>query len=161
MAEYQSRLAPEPVWKFGRDETLLPLQEIATCFVRSSVCSPVTILARLSRLTLRNTSHPLYIRSGKNYEIYKRSSCLLVRVNQQDATFLSLFISVRRSTCFRRGFRPSSGAQNCTHSARYLSHLYKHTVMYTYQSIATKPYYVYYCIRATCFDSYRIIFRPF
>ena len=22
-------------------------------------------------------------------------------------------------------------------------------------------YYVYYCIRATCFDSYRIIFRPF
>ena len=24
-----------------------------------------------------------------------------------------------------------------------------------------KLYYVYYCIRATCFDSYRIIFRPF
>jgi len=24
-----------------------------------------------------------------------------------------------------------------------------------------KRYYVYYCIRATCFDSYRIIFRPF
>jgi len=22
-------------------------------------------------------------------------------------------------------------------------------------------YYVYYCTRATCFDSYRIIFRPF
>ena len=31
--------------------------------------------------------------------------------NQQDATFLNLFISVRRSTCFRRFFRPSSGAQ--------------------------------------------------
>jgi hypothetical protein len=29
-----------------------------------------------------------------------------------------------------------------------------------YQSDTTKPY-VYYCIRATCFDSYRIIFRPF
>ena len=26
--------------------------------------------------------------------------------NQQDATFLNLFISVRRSTCFRRFFRP-------------------------------------------------------
>ena len=36
--------------------------------------------------------------------------------NQQDATFFNLFISVRRSTCFRRVFRPSSGAQNCTHS---------------------------------------------
>jgi len=30
--------------------------------------------------------------------------------NQQDATFHNLFISVRRSTCFRRFFRPSSGA---------------------------------------------------
>ena len=30
-----------------------------------------------------------------------------------------------------------------------------------YQSNTTKLYYVYYCIRAACFDSYRIIFRPF
>jgi hypothetical protein len=30
-----------------------------------------------------------------------------------------------------------------------------------YQSNTTKLYYVYYCIRATCFDSYRIIFRHF
>ena len=29
------------------------------------------------------------------------------------------------------------------------------------QSNTTNLYYVYYCIRATCFDSYRIIFRPF
>jgi len=35
--------------------------------------------------------------------------------NQQDATFHNLFISVRRSTCFRRVFRPSSGVQNCTY----------------------------------------------
>jgi len=34
--------------------------------------------------------------------------------NQQAATFHNLFISVRRSTCFRWVFRPSSGAQNCT-----------------------------------------------
>jgi len=34
--------------------------------------------------------------------------------NQQDASFHNLFISVGRCTCFRRFFRPSSGAQNCT-----------------------------------------------
>jgi len=44
--------------------------------------------------------------------------------NQQDATFRNSFISVRRSTCFRRFFRPSSGAQNCTYSVRYLSDKY-------------------------------------
>jgi len=30
-----------------------------------------------------------------------------------------------------------------------------------YQSSTTELYYVYYCARAICFDSYRIIFRPF
>jgi len=35
-----------------------------------------------------------------------------------------LFISVRRSTCFRRFFRPSSGAQYCTYSVRYWSDKY-------------------------------------
>jgi len=44
--------------------------------------------------------------------------------NKKDATFLNLFISVRRSTCFRRFFRPSSGAQNCTYNFRYLSDKY-------------------------------------
>jgi len=44
--------------------------------------------------------------------------------NQQDATFLNLFISVRHSACFRRDFWPSSGAQNCTYSARHLSDHY-------------------------------------
>ena len=40
--------------------------------------------------------------------------------NQQYATFHNLFISVRRSTCFRRGFLPSSAAQNCTYRVRAL-----------------------------------------
>ena len=40
---------------------------------------------------------------------------LFSKYNQEDATFHNLFISVRRSTCFRRFFRPSSGAQNCTY----------------------------------------------
>jgi len=56
---------------------------------------------------------------------YRLSSYSVFSVyNQQDATFFNLFISVRRSTCFRRLFRPSSGAQNCTYSVRYLSDKY-------------------------------------
>ena len=43
------------------------------------------------------------------------------KYNQQDATFLSLFISARCSTCFRSSFRPSPGAQNRTHSIRHFS----------------------------------------
>jgi len=49
---------------------------------------------------------------------------ILAEYNQQDAKFHIFFISVRRSTCFRRFFRPSSGAQNCTYSVRYLSDQY-------------------------------------
>ena len=44
--------------------------------------------------------------------------------NQKDTIFLNLFISVRPSTTFRRFLRPSSGAQNCTYSVRYLSDHY-------------------------------------
>jgi len=40
--------------------------------------------------------------------------------NQQDAMFHNLFISVRRSACFRWVFCPSSGAQNCKNRVRYL-----------------------------------------
>jgi len=47
--------------------------------------------------------------------------------NQQDATFHNLFIPVRRSTCFRRFFRPSSGAQNCTYSVSHLSDHYSYS----------------------------------
>ena len=43
---------------------------------------------------------------------------IFAECNQQDATFHNLFISVRRSTCFRRFFRPSPGAQICTYSVR-------------------------------------------
>jgi len=49
---------------------------------------------------------------------------IISEYNQQDATILSLFISVRRSTCFRRFYRPSSGAQTCTYSVRRLSDRY-------------------------------------
>ena len=49
---------------------------------------------------------------------------IFVENNQRDATFHNFFISVRRSTCFRRFFRPPSGAQYCTYSVRYLSDHY-------------------------------------
>ena len=35
--------------------------------------------------------------------------------------FLKLFILVKRATCFRRSFRPLSGAQNCTYGNRRMS----------------------------------------
>ena len=35
--------------------------------------------------------------------------------------FLKLFILVKRSTCFGRSFRPSSGAQHCTYGNRNMS----------------------------------------
>ena len=56
----------------------------------------------------------------KNSELLQ----VLAGCNQQDATFQNFFISARRSTCFRRFFRPSSGAQTCTYSFRYLSDRY-------------------------------------
>jgi len=49
-----------------------------------------------------------------------------------------------------------------TQISRYMTlytQLHKYTMMY--QSNTTKLYNVYYCIRATCLDSYRIILRPF
>jgi len=49
---------------------------------------------------------------------------IFAEYNQQDAMFHNSCISVRRSTCFRWFFRPSSGAQNCTYSVRYLSDQY-------------------------------------
>jgi len=44
----------------------------------------------------------------------KNTVNIFSKYNQQDATFHNLFISVSRSTCFRRVFRPSSAAENCT-----------------------------------------------
>jgi len=44
--------------------------------------------------------------------------------NQEDATFLNLFVPIRCSACFGQFFRPSSGALNCTYSVRHLSDRY-------------------------------------
>jgi len=54
----------------------------------------------------------------------RRATIIFAEYNQQAAKFLNLFFSLRYSTCFRRFFRPSSGAQNCTYRVRYLSDQY-------------------------------------
>ena len=63
--------------------------------------------------------------------------------NQQPATFQNLFISVRRSTCFRLFFRPSLRAQNCTYS---VSHLYimKRPVLCFFMYVPCILYIVYF-----------------
>ena len=59
-----------------------------------------------------------------NQGVFLCSPCIFAEYNQQDATFHNLFISVRSCTCFRRFFRPSSGAQNCTYRVTHLSDQY-------------------------------------
>jgi len=81
-------------------------------FVLSETCVKTVIVNNLMDLTFNLT----FVGPG--------IANIISEYNQQDATFLNLFISVRRSGCFRRFFRPSSGAQNCTYSIRYLSDRY-------------------------------------
>jgi len=54
----------------------------------------------------------------------RRGSVLRVQPTRCNFSQFILFIPVRRSTGFRRGFRQSPGAQNCTYSVRYLSDYY-------------------------------------
>ena len=51
-------------------------------------------------------------------------NCIPIQYNQQDATFFNILYCCQSSTCFRRVFRPASGAKkNCTHSIWYRSSL--------------------------------------
>jgi len=52
---------------------------------------------------------------------WHNSMCFLIITNysQQNAVFLEFIYFYRPSTCFRRFFRPSSGAHNCTYNLRY------------------------------------------
>ena len=54
------------------------------------------------------------------FDIHMSVHCnIITNYNQQDATFLEFIYFYRRSTCFRRFLRPSSGAHNCTYSFTY------------------------------------------
>ena len=54
-------------------------------------------------------------------------ACLLLPLamaaSKKDATFYNILYYSQCSTCFRWFLRPSSGAQNCTHSIGYMSSL--------------------------------------
>jgi hypothetical protein len=47
----------------------------------------------------------------------------IFKYNQQDATLYNILYYYQCSTCFRQFLRPSSGAQNSTHSIWYMSTL--------------------------------------
>jgi len=82
-----------------------------TSFHIPSNSPPINILPQQYRLTDSAVLQPQTNRSS-------------IRRIQPTRCDVSLFISVRRSTCFRRVFRPSSSEQNCTYSVRYLSGQY-------------------------------------
>jgi hypothetical protein len=48
-------------------------------------------------------------------------SHVVFKYNQQDAMLYNILYYCQCSTCLRRFLRPSSGAQNCTHSIWYMS----------------------------------------
>jgi len=56
---------------------------------------------------------PLQYKGTINYNSYSIANKMHL--------FLKLFILVKRSACFGRSFRPSSGAQNCTYGNRRMS----------------------------------------
>jgi hypothetical protein len=60
--------------------------------------------------------HPVLIRGGQDYRYS-------FKYNQQDTTLYNILYYCQCSTCFRWFLRPSSGAQNCTHSIWYMSSL--------------------------------------
>jgi len=64
--------------------------------------------------------------TNKFYGLTFMGPCIVnvfFKYNQQDATLYNIFYYCQCCTCFRRFLRPSSGAQNCTHSIWYMSSL--------------------------------------
>ena len=124
----------------GRNVNVLLEDGISTCYWRAE-CQRVT---RWNiNMLLEGGMSTCYWRME-----YQHVTGVFAEYNQQDATFLHLFISVRRSACFRRGFRPSSEAQNCTYNVRYLSHQHCYLLLawtgwnwftYAYKSVPSRP----------------------
>jgi len=90
------------------------------CFLSSALGGIIGIL-----LCFSDSDSPEIGNSGRNLTfIGPCIANIFPKYNQQDVTLLNLFISVKRSTCFRQFFSPPSGAQNCTYSIRHLSDRY-------------------------------------
>ena len=88
---------------------------IRPCLVHVSSITFNASLSNGSRVDLHNRT------DGRTWPKIENYSDAFAEYNQQYTTFHNLFISLRHCTCFTRVFRPSSGAQNCTYSVRYLS----------------------------------------
>jgi len=102
----------------GRGHFAFPSSELNTAVISLVVCNNWERLGKECAVCLCR-------RRKKNLTfICPYIANIFAAYNQQDATFHNLFISVRRCTYFRRVFRPSSGAQNCTYSVRYWSDKY-------------------------------------
>jgi len=74
-------------------------------------------------LSSESSGEDLFLKKGNELNLTFAGPCIantFAEYNQQDATILNLFISVRSFTYFRQFFRPSSGAQNCTYSVRQM-----------------------------------------
>jgi len=104
------------------------IRNVDSCY-GNVIMDPSAMLTELRQATYccRSSGQEFKYRQTNYVFLTFRGPCIVStfpECNQQDETFLNLFISVRCSTCFRRFFRPSSGAQNCTYSIRYLSDQY-------------------------------------
>jgi len=93
-----------------------------------SVCQSVSVCLSLSLSVFHICTAAFLLCLQINYLsltlMISASGTSFSEYNQQDATFLNLFIPVRLTTSFRQFFRPSSGASNCTHGIRHLSDHY-------------------------------------
>jgi hypothetical protein len=68
--------------------------------------------------------------------------------NQQNATLHNGIYYYKRSTCFRRFLRPSSGAQNCLHSIGYLSSFFCFVPLsWLGWNCSSKPTTIFSCLR--------------
>jgi hypothetical protein len=68
---------------------------------------------RRRRVAIMELGHLLNL-SGLTYP--KPHQTIPILQPTRRTCYLKLFILVKRSTCFGRSFRPSSGAQNCVYS---------------------------------------------
>ena len=75
---------------------------------------------RRRRVAIMELGHLLNL-SGLTYP--KPHQTIPIVQPKRCTCYLKLFILVKRSTCFGRSFRPSSGAQNCIYRTVYVKQL--------------------------------------
>jgi len=103
-----------------RTNVTFSLQDISAEDGRLQRTVPQHLYVILNALSLATKNYYNIYDHMYEIQLYR----IFAEYNQQDAKFHNLFISVRRSTYFRKIFRPSSGAQNCKYSVKYLSDRY-------------------------------------